>query len=236
MKVTVIPVLIGALSTITEWLLQGQEDMEIRWMDTIQTRALLRCCILTFDPATMPFQRRRECIFHWHERAWLTKWDKVKSRRTVIDWCTGRELTCELHDSYFRLMTIKHAIPKIEWAIGLLYNSVNTGSQLVLETRSWRQEVLEKARTQQSGPQASGWAALENEKDATLMAIRVEVNMLQFCSVSNSLSHTKLSNKVRGIFFKRSLRSSLFIASIYILHVYVYIFIFIIWLYNKGRQ
>ena len=33
-------------------------------------------------------------------------------------------LTCELHDSYFRLMTIKHAIPNIEWAIELLYNSV----------------------------------------------------------------------------------------------------------------
>ena len=33
-------------------------------------------------------------------------------------------MTCELHDSYFRLMTIKHAIPKIEWAIKLLYNSV----------------------------------------------------------------------------------------------------------------
>ena len=36
----------------------------------------------------------------------------------------------ELHDSYFRLMTIKHAIPKIEWAIEwvieLLYNSVKT--------------------------------------------------------------------------------------------------------------
>ena len=28
-----------------------------------------------------------------------------------------------------------------------------------------------------------------------------EVNMLQFCSVSNSLSHATLSNKVRGIYF-----------------------------------
>ena len=26
-------------------------------------------------------------------------------------------MTSELHDSYFRLMTIKHAISKIEWAI-----------------------------------------------------------------------------------------------------------------------
>ena len=30
-------------------------------------------------------------------------------------------------------MTIKHAIPKIEWAIELLYNSVKTGDQLGLE-------------------------------------------------------------------------------------------------------
>ena len=42
------------------------------------------------------------------------------------------------------------------------------------------------------------------------MAIRVGVNMLQFCSVSNSFSHTNLSNKVRGIFFLKELcRSSL---------------------------
>ena len=45
-----------------------------------------------------------------------------------------------------------------------------------------------------------GWAAQENGKE-TLLAIRVGVNMLQFCSVANSLSHTTLSNKVRGIFF-----------------------------------
>ena len=65
-------------------------------------------------------------------------------------------------------MTIKHAFPKraelthsdghlwgdIERAIELLYNSVKTGSQLVLETRPvWRQDVVEKASTQQrAGP------------------------------------------------------------------------------------
>ena len=122
----------------------------------------------------------------------------------------------------------KHAIPKIVWAIELLYNSVETGSQWVgeseLETRcvrekhypaertigtpdwvgdqmSWWQDVVEKASRKLS-PRISGWAALENKKDTTLMAIRVWVNILQFCSVSNSLSHTPaLSNKVRGIFF-----------------------------------
>ena len=62
-----------------------------------------------------------------------------------------KRVTCELHDSYFCLMTIKHAIPKtaevthsdgqlwgdIEWAIELLYNSVKSGSQLV-----WRPNLL----------------------------------------------------------------------------------------------
>ena len=66
--------------------------------------------------------------------AWLKKLGKEK-----IPWYTHRlmhrkRVTSELHDSYFRLMTIKHAIPKIEWAIEwaieLLYNSVKkTGSQ-----------------------------------------------------------------------------------------------------------
>ena len=46
---------------------------------------------------------------------WLMKWDEVKK----FPWYTHRlmhrkRVTCELHDSYFRLMTIKHAISKIE--------------------------------------------------------------------------------------------------------------------------
>ena len=48
---------------------------------------------------------------------WLMKWDEVKS----IPWYSHRlthrkRVTSELHDSYFRLMTIKHSISKIEWA------------------------------------------------------------------------------------------------------------------------
>ena len=55
-----------------------------------------------------------------------------------------KRVTCELHDSYFCSMTIKHAIPRtaevthpdgklwgdIEWTIKLLYNSVKTGDQM----------------------------------------------------------------------------------------------------------
>ena len=86
-----------------------------------------------------------------HRRTGLKKWDKVK-----IPWYTHRlmhrkRVICELHDNYFRLMTNKHAIPKIEWAIELLYNSVWTGSQWVGDQRSRRQDVVEKATTQQKG-------------------------------------------------------------------------------------
>ena len=43
MKVTVIPIIIGALCTVTKGLLKRLEDMEIRgWVETIQTTASLR--------------------------------------------------------------------------------------------------------------------------------------------------------------------------------------------------
>ena len=43
MKVTIIPIVIGALGTVTKGLVQGQEDGEISgWVETIQTAALLR--------------------------------------------------------------------------------------------------------------------------------------------------------------------------------------------------
>ena len=43
MKVTVIPIVVGALGTIPEGLVKRQEDLEIRvQVETIQTTALLR--------------------------------------------------------------------------------------------------------------------------------------------------------------------------------------------------
>ena len=190
----------------------------------------------------MPFQRWQECIFYWRGRAWLTIWDRVKILRYSHKLMHRKRVTCELHDSYFRSMTIKHAIPRrrkciFRWpvmvrdwvGVELLYNSVHRkfkefGDQRVWKwccrensTRqrghsgppieefgdqtSWRWDAVEKTSTQR------GWAPGtrlrspgERERNA-IMARRVGVNMLQFCSVSNSLSHTTLSNKVRGIFF-----------------------------------
>ena len=43
MKVTIIPIVIGALDTVTKRLLQGLEDLEITGrVETVQTKALLR--------------------------------------------------------------------------------------------------------------------------------------------------------------------------------------------------
>ena len=45
---------------------------------------------------------------------WLMKWDKVipMVHYRVMH---RKRVTSELHDSYFRLMMIKHSISKIEW-------------------------------------------------------------------------------------------------------------------------
>ena len=60
---------------------------------------------------------------------------------------------------------------------------------------------------QRLGPRAS--SSGEQERNA-VMAIRVGVNMLQFCSVSNSLSHTTLSIKWEVYFSKRIVFASLY--------------------------
>ena len=64
-------------------------------------------------------------------------------------------MTYELHGSYFRWMTIKYAIPKIEWAIEwgieLLYNSAQRGSQT-----SWSSDELETRCDKESHHPAEG--------------------------------------------------------------------------------
>ena len=47
MKMTVIPIVIGAPGTVTQWLVKGQEELEIKIrVETIQMTALLRLRIL----------------------------------------------------------------------------------------------------------------------------------------------------------------------------------------------
>ena len=71
-----------------------------------------------------------------------------------------KRVTSELHDSYFRLMAIKHAIPKIEWAIELLYNSVwlevsELEVRRVGDQTSGGQDVVGTVTNQQKEPSGS---------------------------------------------------------------------------------
>ena len=136
-----------------------------------------------------------------------------------------KRVISELHDSYFRLMTIKHAIPKIEWATELLYNSMRTESLDLEIRRVWErcgreshhpaegalgtpdgvlgpdQLVIRCSKeSQQSGPRASGWASGQRERhDAD-----GHKSGGQYIAVPFSLQLPlirKPYNKVRGIFF-----------------------------------
>ena len=62
-------------------------------------------------------------------RAWMMKWDKVKNPWYTHRLIYRKRVTSELHYSYFRLMMIKHAIPKIEWAIEWALNYYTTLSR-----------------------------------------------------------------------------------------------------------
>ena len=175
---------------------------------------IVRTCVVYWPstPPNMPFQRLWKCIFHWRGRVWLTIWDRVKIPQYTHRLMHRKRVTCELHDSSFRLMTIKHGIPKtakvthsdgqsggdIEWVIELLYNSVKTGSQLV-----WRPDLLEKASPQQKTGPPGLWLSNPGERErhnadghksggqyvAVLFGLQLP------------LTHTTLSNKVRSIFF-----------------------------------
>ena len=85
-------------------------------------------------------------------------------------------------------------------------------------------------------PWASGWAARENEKDTTLMAIREGVNILQFCSVSNFLLHANLAIKGKVYSFKEVF-ARLYSLRRYVFSIYIYLYICAwirIWVYNTG--
>ena len=108
-------------------------------------------------------------------------------------------MTCELHDGYFCLMTIKHAISKIEWAIELLYNSVKTGSQWVgdqmsLET-SWWEDAGMRTCPREAGPPGPQLSSPGEWERHTAMS--GGVGEVKCCSSVRSLtpSHSKtLSN------------------------------------------
>ena len=87
-------------------------------------------------------------------------------RGKKFPWYTHRlmhrkRVTCELHDSYFRLMTIKHAISKTEWAIEWALNYyIAQLSSIQLQTVGGgdRRDVVGKATPGRGVPREPRWS------------------------------------------------------------------------------
>ena len=99
-----------------------------RWKKKKFSPSKFKCYVLTFDPA------QRNAIPRWCTgRKWhipmTSNRKRSRGRIKVFNMGQGegptvpnrlmhqKRVTSELHDSYFRLMTIKHPISKIQWAI-----------------------------------------------------------------------------------------------------------------------
>ena len=93
---------------------------------------------------------------------------------------------------------------------------------------SWWQDVVEKASTKQSGPPALRLSSPgERERHTAMSGGAGEVNMLQYLfGLQLPLTHTTLSNKVRGIFFlKKSSLVFIHCVNMYSACIYVYMYI-----------
>ena len=148
----------------------------------------------------------------WAEIGW---WNGTRQKKKIPLYSHRKRVTSELHDSYFRSMTITQAIPKnaevthpdrqiseeiveawrrvriTAWEFEGNTRPTNWTEDSWVELERSRRDVVRKASTQQTGLQGSGWAAMENEKDTTLTAITSGSKYYSLCSVFSSLSHAK---------------------------------------------
>ena len=85
----------------------------------------------------------------------LIIWDKVKVPLCHYRVMRRKRVTSELHDSYFRLMTIKHSISMIEWASNDYITQLSSTKQLSCSQ-------LEKRCGRESHTRPKGLGALMN--------------------------------------------------------------------------
>ena len=91
----------------------------------------------------------------------LIIWDKVKLPLCHYRVIHRKRVTCELHDSYFRFLTIKHSISKIQWVIVWAWNYYITQLSSSPSGRdrgrgfrvaaSWRRDMVGKATSGRAG-------------------------------------------------------------------------------------
>ena len=99
----------GILQTTMFCRKKNLKDQNLKWF---KNTFPYKCCILTFDPAKHAIPKTAEVHI---PLACASLADKMEQSK--IPWYShrlmdGKRVTCELHDSYFRSITIKRAIPK----------------------------------------------------------------------------------------------------------------------------
>ena len=113
------------------------------------------CCILTFWPGQKCHSKVTHSNGSYERKSRGRKLADEIGRAKKFPWNTHRlmhlkRMTSELHDSYFRLMTIKHSISKIEWASNDYITQLSSTSQLEIG-RSYRRDVVGKATSGRRG-------------------------------------------------------------------------------------
>ena len=106
--------------------------------------------------------------------------------------------------------------------------------QLQLERRCWNEErVPERLNPQAPRPPGLQLSNPGEWERNAVVAIRVGVNMLQFCSVSNSLSHATLSIK-REVYFLKNCVAHLYCVVVMILHAHVDVYVLCVCIVSHG--
>ena len=122
-----------------------------------------------------------------------------------------KRVTSELHDSYFRLMTIKHSISKIQWAIVWALNyyltQLSSGCQSSCQQNSRELETRcgRESHTRPRGPSESPDGVDPNirrtrktQRDGHNSGVKI----WSLCSVPSTLSHANLQQPFRTLAIK----------------------------------
>ena len=138
-----------------------------------------------------------------------------------------KRVTSELHDSYFRLMTIKHSISKIQWTIvwALNYYIIQLSSSprsscqqnsRELETRCGREGHTRPRGTSESpnGVDPNIRRTRKTQRDGHNSGVKI----WSLCSVSSTLSHATLEQPFRTLAIKSEVKILLKKSSCVFLH------------------
>ena len=116
-----------------------------------------------------------------------------------------KRVTFELHDSYFRLMTIKHSISKIQWAIVWALNHYLTQlNSRQLETRCCREGHTRPGGSRKPPIEWALGLWLNNRRIRKTQrdGHNSGVKIWSLCSVSSTLSHVNLEQPFRTLAIK----------------------------------